>query len=360
MGKLGFEPRLESLRGIAALAVALTHGSMTFVYSPNPAAITDRFSDWLIFFMPAGASVVFFFALSGYVLGLALDRSPDYLPFLIRRLFRIFPALWAAVVISFALERLVHVAPPSQTYTEWFINCFLKDIGIGDFIRNLFLAKTNLVPTTWSLVPEVLCSAALPLLIMAHKRLSTIWRVAMLAALVLVGLFAEDKSLQYVSTFYAGLVIPRSIQTCGKITATLLCVAGYAALCVGNYYGVPYTEPMRLICTAGASLLISGIVASPSSLTFLNAEPIRFVGRVSFSFYLLHPPMLYFMTAILSHTSFRPTTTAENLSIAIASIAVSLTVSAVSYRFVEVPGVLLGKRLTERSALRLPAGYTAG
>ena len=92
-----FDPRLESMRGIAALAVAAHHGMSAFAGGLTPHPL-----DWLLFAFNPAASVMFFFVLSGYVLGRALDRDGAISPFLVRRAFRIIPPFIFSVLFAFA------------------------------------------------------------------------------------------------------------------------------------------------------------------------------------------------------------------------------------------------------------------
>src|SRR5207245_5624815 len=82
-GKLDFLPRLESLRGIAAVAGVGYH---SFAQS----------YETLVYGM---APVVMFFVLSGFVLARSLQNNPDPLVFFRNRFFRLIPPA-AAVVMS--------------------------------------------------------------------------------------------------------------------------------------------------------------------------------------------------------------------------------------------------------------------
>jgi len=106
---------------------------------------------------------------------------------------------------------------------------------------------------------------------------------------------------------------------------------------------------MREACTAGAAILIGALVSAPHSFAFLNARPLRFFGRISFSFYLLHLPSLFLICALAqSVAGSRPTTSYEAILIALLSILLTAMAAALAYRFVELPGIQLGKRVTRR------------
>jgi peptidoglycan/LPS O-acetylase OafA/YrhL len=114
-----FDPRLESMRGIAALAVAAYHGMSAFAGGSTPHPL-----DWLLYAFNSAASVMFFFVLSGYVLGCALNREGKISPFLMRPAFRIIPSFVFAVPFALACETLIRIDPAPAGLTAVFMKTF--------------------------------------------------------------------------------------------------------------------------------------------------------------------------------------------------------------------------------------------
>src|SRR5215475_7443452 len=83
----GFLPRLESLRGVAAVSVVGYH--VTAIY-------WDIIATGLI-------AVVMFFVLSGFVLARSLQQNPSPAAFFRSRFFRLFPPAAATVLLLTAL-----------------------------------------------------------------------------------------------------------------------------------------------------------------------------------------------------------------------------------------------------------------
>jgi len=160
---------------------------MVFAVLPSPAIYPTlgRIRNWLFYGLPAGASVTLFFALSGYVLGLALIRENDYAKFVTRRLFRIFPALWVGISVTFIAEVLVAPGMPKDEFHPWFQNVFLTGPTLHGFFRNLLLQEVNIDPVIWSMAPEVIWSLALPAVAYLHFKFKLIGRLAMLAIVAL-------------------------------------------------------------------------------------------------------------------------------------------------------------------------------
>src|SRR3982750_1759921 len=83
----GFVPRLESLRGIAAVSVAGYH--IAAIY-------------WQV--IPTGLNaVVMFFVLSGFVLARSLEKNPSPGAFVLSRVYRLLPPAAAAVLLFASL-----------------------------------------------------------------------------------------------------------------------------------------------------------------------------------------------------------------------------------------------------------------
>ena len=106
-----FIAELQSLRGLAALTVMIHHCSFYYIYAPGP-------KKWAEVLFNAHAAVVVFYVLSGFVLYESLKASTitanAALRFYVRRLFRIYPALWLACALGVTYVALFqgHPFPP--------------------------------------------------------------------------------------------------------------------------------------------------------------------------------------------------------------------------------------------------------
>jgi exopolysaccharide production protein ExoZ len=90
--KVEFLPRIESLRGIAAVTVVGYHINGQLSALPADGSL-DGFASRLIAAISNGTgAVVTFFVLSGFVLARSLDANSDPVRFIRNRFFRLFPA----------------------------------------------------------------------------------------------------------------------------------------------------------------------------------------------------------------------------------------------------------------------------
>ncbi|MFD0855641.1 acyltransferase family protein, partial [Actinomadura adrarensis] len=87
---------LDALRGIAALVVALHHG--TYEYLP-------QFRHEILYFLdPGDCGVLLFFLVSGYIIPASLERTGSVRRFWISRAFRIYPLLLVVLAAVLILD----------------------------------------------------------------------------------------------------------------------------------------------------------------------------------------------------------------------------------------------------------------
>jgi peptidoglycan/LPS O-acetylase OafA/YrhL len=150
-------------------------GQMVFSVSGGPSYPTlGTIAGWVTRLLPAGAAVIVFFVLSGYVLGLGHSRDANFGRFATRRLCRILPALWLSVIVTFLMTFNLSAVFQIVNFTEWFTNVFAKP-SLGDLGRNLILAKVNVNAVTWTIIPEIVCSLLRPMFT-GKQNLPGIWR----------------------------------------------------------------------------------------------------------------------------------------------------------------------------------------
>jgi peptidoglycan/LPS O-acetylase OafA/YrhL len=143
--KTEFEPRLESLRGIAALIVASHHGLTAFVGNYDDLGVVGRpiFVLTMEQLSNPGMAVLFFFVLSGYVLGQSFERDSNYLRYIVRRFFRIMPAFVAAVLFGYVCLTWFRIDISTPNLSNFFKSIFWPDLSIKDLWDNLFFRSSR-------------------------------------------------------------------------------------------------------------------------------------------------------------------------------------------------------------------------
>ena len=147
-----FFTQLESLRGVAALMVAVGHALLVIDLEGTKLFLTKL----LLLVANGRAAVTIFFVMSGYVLGRSLIRShvplmKSLLPFLLRRAFRIYPALVVTTLVFISLLSLDWAPQEYAWASKWFIEVFPKSPSLTELLKNLFLISPTVSAVSWSL-----------------------------------------------------------------------------------------------------------------------------------------------------------------------------------------------------------------
>ncbi len=94
---------LDALRGMAAMAVVLFH--FTFGYDNSLGQLSaDKF-----YFRYGYLGVHLFFLISGFVIFMTLEKTKKSLDFLVSRFSRLYPAYWAAIIITIIITSILSV-----------------------------------------------------------------------------------------------------------------------------------------------------------------------------------------------------------------------------------------------------------
>lgn len=330
---------VESLRLFAALLVFLQHA----IERHRDVALLDE----LTRIGPGLVGVVVFFLVSGYVVPMSARKEfhPGF--FMIRRLFRVYPLLlftFAILLTIGATGLLPHWSfMTSASPFQWTANLLLLQDYVG---ARPFLG------VTWTLAVEFVWYALFAL---------SLWLLGDRAGRVL----AVAVPLGMVGLAMVSLLLDLRIPL-GRMAMIYACVLGYQAYlydigrlsgrslgaglvlflgvtCFTNYvsFGVFSHSQISLLqamwpWTLGPLLFFAVILYRPlRNARLLNAGWLPAWGAASYSIYIFHPIALEFGSRFASGT-FIP------LALA---IAITAALSFVGYRYVELAGVKLGRRV---------------
>ena len=253
-----------------------------------------------------GAAVSLFFVLSGFVLALSLRRDDRTLElrawaFVLRRFFRIYPtlainiglfAVVIGIIASYAPIIPVSIFLPSQIVT----NLLLEDFPVNG--------------ATWSLMIELV---AIPFLFFGYC-IARRWGVSGLVVLILLGvvtLFAKVLMFrmliaEFVFMFFLGMLVAeiwmQKLVSLNKGLARIGIIAAVAVMLSARFllgYGSKWSVLFEGFASAA---LIAALVLGPRFALHdvLEMKPLRFLGRISYSFYLYHPLALGVFVPILT------------------------------------------------------------
>jgi len=298
------------------------------------------------FFVGAGASAVtLFFVISGYVLKLSIDKSSEgsafrtSIAFTIKRLFRIYPAVLAVIMAAAFLEPYLFISPTQRSWSE--------------ILLNMSLASSTMDWPTWSIRVEILAVPAILLFWFTRKRFGCAGLIGLTAALAGLSfarsLYGEDMFGRYVFVFGLGMLIhdlPRSLSP-SRALATLAALATIAAIFARPVLSF-HAQSAILVEAICATYLLTVLVHGglPRSKALLGHRILRFLGRVSYSFYLIHFLVLLTIVrqvpGLISAVAFGNPYVAALLSW-LSIVVISIPIAAVIYRWIELPGVNAGR-----------------
>jgi peptidoglycan/LPS O-acetylase OafA/YrhL len=367
-----FLKNLESLRGIAALMVALSHSllvltvdgidNLWFTQLSEVAGWQSAVTRFLLIFLNGGAAVTIFFVLSGYVLGLSLDkhsmRISRALGFYAKRVFRLYPA-HIAVTMAIVVSMLAfHQYQVFEAGSEWYGMWYQDPISGQKVMDNLALLHVDLNHIAWTLQVELAGSVFLPFAYLLARRVGLWINLLAVAALVWLSYSTSSILLMFLYCFYVGLILPQLQQrfetVLTGISGDALLFVGILVLCSGfTLMGSQGLFGRVLIETLGATVIISYLINGANSKSWINRflarDVINRLGRYSYSFYLIHFIVLYWTAYILLHALSAGLLSAAPLiwgiGMAVVTVPVTFWLSGVVYRNVEVPMVGVGKRL---------------
>ncbi|WP_412749941.1 acyltransferase family protein [Krasilnikovia sp. M28-CT-15] len=371
-------PSLTGLRFFAALLVFCFH--VTLANSPIPPnkpinpfadpALADA-TAWL--FSKAGyVGVSFFFVLSGFVLTWSSREGERARPFWRRRLLKIFPnhlVMWSASMLLFAAA----ITP----WTAWLPNIFL----VHSFFPQADI-YVGVNPPSWTLCSELLFYLAFPFLIRPIRRIPVrslwFWVAVAVAGMVAVELVTQflipdtpRSPITPVSTtqFWFGYIFPPSrlfefiigvllarIILAGKwpavtIPQALLATAGgyVAALYVPFLYGFTVATIVPIVALIGAVA-----TADLRGTSRMLARPtMRWLGEVSFGFYLCQGVTVFYVRRLLGHEDGFGTPAA--LAVIVLFLIVTLAGGWLLYALVERPAMQRWARSRKPGEVAEPA-----
>lgn len=344
---------IDGLRGVLAMSVFFLHCVEYYDYRQTGKWLPPKSN----FYAQLGvASVTMFFFITGYVFWKKLKKKPDSIhfgEFLKERLRRLSGAYVLACLLLFLLVAISSSFKLHVGFGTWIMQhvLWLTFLGSGHEINRIPMSKVWLGPA-WTLRSEWYFYLTLPLLgffARTRRRLLLLLVGAAVVATLLGQVHVSGIAAALVELprayamflaylFGTGMVIAElqvSRQTFAR-THRLACLVAVVLIGVT----LVYIKPEYGLLESAALALPFALVASGADvLGLLSSSPILFLGRVSYSFYLLH--LLVLGGAWMFVDSVLPITSGAGPYWAFCAVAgtIALGLSAVSYRYIEAPGM---------------------
>ncbi|MBD1392328.1 acyltransferase family protein [Mucilaginibacter glaciei] len=356
--------QLDSLRGIAALCVFFSHYLLIFGLSDK--IIRPIIASPLGILLNGHAAVMFFFVLSGFVLSLPFvegHRPLQLTEFYVKRIFRIYPAFVVAILLALVLKTYLYDERGIAAFPVWVKHFWVwhwTTSNYWEIAKTLALIGPNfnadlIDPVIWSLVVEMKMSLILPFFIVLVSRNNLVFNLLFFFIILLL---VYNKQAGYLSVFYLGVLCAKykdqliaKVQLLSMILITGLVACSLILYNISYEFFVTYGDkahPFQYFwrdhLTALGSCIVVIVVISRKTITkLLQGRVFKFIGDISYSFYLVHLTLLITICSIIS---LRAPLSYEYIFLL--ALVGSVAISYVIYRFVEVPFQKLAIKLVAR------------
>jgi len=371
---------------VAALTVVLNHfHELWFPQDLHlPQTGLRETVEYALHFIDGGhEAVILFFLLSGFVLALPYNagRAQSFPVFLVRRIVRIYGPYFIALCGAVGCAAIWHgdlhrgrwaseiwALPPSVSLTLQHV-LFL---GVYDY------HPYN--PVFWSLIYEMRISVLFPVIVLVVGRLKTWTSVSLALGLSATTMFLISRSLDsvwvpnlsmtlhYSGVFIVGILLSTTHERLGALYNASSRFLRYAIAVAAI---VIYRESTRVsdealthllrpaslhivsdwLVVIGASAAIIGALHSETFQELLSFPSARFLGKISYSLYLVHLPILLAMAFTIGYRL-------PMLAQLALYLVASLSLATMFYYCVEAPFTQLsryaGNSLGRRSSVERP------
>lgn len=140
--------QLDALRGIAALAVVLFHVTTRYDQLYGHATPTLVAAPW------GHYGVNLFFMISGFVIFMTLERTRRPLDFVVSRFSRLYPAYWAAVLLTFSVTHLLTLPGKTVGWDALLVNLTMLQgfFGVPHVDNVYWTLEVELLFYAWALL----------------------------------------------------------------------------------------------------------------------------------------------------------------------------------------------------------------
>ena len=341
---------IDAIRGLAALLVIYQHVTATFFPLTHPAerALIVITTYHLGF---GKVAVAIFFMVSGYVVPFSLKgrRGPGLARFVISRFFRLYPLYWVSLLLALAVTAWLHDALPFPPPV----------VALNLTMLQQFFHRPNVLGVYWTLQIElifyVLCAAMFALGWLHRRSALIVAAVSMLLCTVAMAAARYHTArklpvalplaltLMFIGTLWKRYQLNND-RAAGRAVAFLV---GSFVLLLPAITLLAYNRDMgfgeRWYAYLNCYLLSLAVFFAMTTFARVNARWAVFLGDISYSIYLLHELV---MRPYMQVASRLPVMPAMVHVVLVGLLTVALC--TLTRRYIELPAIALGKRLSRR------------
>ena len=347
---------LESLRGIAALVVAIYHLDSGSIFN-NPFTKNG----WLM--------VDFFFILSGFVIALNYQNKIKSLAnvynFQARRFLRLYPLHILTLFVWLGIESAKYVAEVRFGLVA--NNAAFSTNDFASFVQNIFLLQNLLSDTLtwnrpgWSISAEFYTYIVFALIVLATRgsklvisALAFVISVAAFMFLVRNSMAPEHGFVRCLFSFFMGVL---ALNFCNafkikvpSFVSYLLMILAIYLVCISNG---EYSIGINIFIPFCFLFLLLSLILSPDDnflKRMLDNSYLVYLGTISYGIYMIHTALWWAATQTFRFVfEFETTVNAEGATelvfnstlisnaVMVVGLALLIFLAHLSYKFIEMP-----------------------
>ena len=375
---------LDSLRGIAAFVVIIFHIFLSFniFYNADRGFEYDNvliklFNETPLHTIWGGnEAVLLFFVLSGFVLAIPFqnNRISSYNSFITKRFFRIYIPYIAVMAISVILMMMLYEFKDATGLSPAYDNRWNHDVTLGSILAYIFMINydtANVNGVVWTLYHEMRISFVFPLIMLVLLRFKPVRALSTLGAglIIFTGVFVSPFVLfgrneatliirdfgftaYYTMFFVLGAFLSVYRKPIINWATNLSGISRFAmfllsALLINGKWIVniiPIKSSLLLyspLAGVGIGVLFIVVLSSPLAEKMLTVKPLLFLGKISYSLYLVHVLVIMTMTIAFDQVGLR-------MWGFILSPLISIPIAYVAYKAFEEPAIKIGRHFGEK------------
>ena len=347
---------LDGLRGFLALAVVMHHTSITYGYIQTGIWQLPPSSFYSLL---GQVGVAVFFMITAFLFwGRLLDEGSriNWSALYCNRFFRIVPLYLVAIAFMFAVvahrtgfQLNVPVTQLARELFQWMLPSIIK---IPPSINGYASPGLVLAGVTWTIYYEWLFYLSLPLLAVAATSRSPAAFLLIIASLLIYSQnIFESTDRYFIALFACGMFAASMVRRCPNILGdssikSTACVLLLCAIFLRYDSAFAWCPVLFL----GAFFLL--ISCGSTLFGLLKSRSAQRLGHISYSIYLLQGPVLVILFSQKTLGKYALQSPEHYWFVALLVALMLVCLSTITYRFIEKPGIALGKRLIQQ---RTPA-----
>lgn len=298
--------------------------------------------------MDGTSAILYFFILSGFVLTLSIKSHEkismgNYVKFITLRIFRIYPAFIFTLLITYIAIHKLESGP-----TTWLSQYWNTQQDFYSLVKQALLIirlpndpLLRLIPQDWTLSIEIALSMFLPLLVYAFRKKSIFFLIVIY---LLVQFFKIDP---FIFDFSIGIFMACNLETLKNSwfrNKYKVYVLSIAFILISADFAFPDLMKVTDIVLIhhkswGLAILLWVIISSINVQRVLTFKPMIFLGKISYSLYLLHLIILFITVKFF---------TLNAATFLLVYLTITVVISSLTYYLIEKPSYKIGKYIVSK------------